>query len=280
MSVHHYIDAFTRYLRSGDASAMGHFCENSDHIKRLAVYRNGFYKGCVDALAANFPVCQKLLGSDSFRNVARLYVDHFPPQQGTLVGYGRSFPDFLADYMTEMPDTAELSLRSFKAKASSSLNLPDIARLDYAWLTSLMSADAEKTLTAENVTRLMEQGNDLEKVRVKLNASVLLFRVGSGSLSEWISLKIPNNGRSQETESSAAGFVMFWRAQGAVQARALSKAEVALMQALQGEEGKGRPLGEAFDAALAVDENFEVSDVFSACLQNELLDIEMLECRQ
>ncbi|SFG40948.1 DNA-binding domain-containing protein [Neptunomonas qingdaonensis] len=278
MSVHHYIDAFTRYLRSGDASAMGHFCENSDHIKRLAVYRNGFYKGCVDALAANFPVCQKLLGSESFRNVARLYVDLFPPQQGTLVGYGQSFPGFLADFMSQQ-GAAEPSLRSLlslNAKASASLNLADIARLDYAWLTSLMSADSDKTLTAENATILMEQGHDLARARVRLNASVLLLSVGSGSLSEWISLKIPNNDEgAQNSESSAAGFVMFWRVQGAVQARALSLAEVALMQALQG-EGKGRLLGEAFDAALEVDENFEVSDVFSACLQNELLDIEML----
>lgn len=279
MSVHHYIDAFSGYLRSGDANDMKHFCENPAHLKRLSVYRNGFYKGCVDALAANFPMCQKLLGSENFRNIARLYVDHFPPEQGTLVGYGQGFPDFVADFMTAAQQgTAELSLLSFNVNASVSLNLPlnlaDIARLDYAWLTSLMSADSENTLTAENVTRLMEQGHDLADAWVRLNASVILLSVGCGSLSEWISLKINKKGEVQGQQPFATDSVMIWRVQGAVQARSLSMGEVALMQALQ---GKGKPLGEAFDAALAVDANFDVSDVFSACLQNELLEIETVE---
>ena len=53
--------------------------------------------------------------------------------------------------------------------------------------------------------------------------------------------------------------------------RSLSHAEVSLMQTLQ---GKGSSLAEAFDAALTVDENFEVSDAFTACLQNELFEIQ------
>lgn len=267
MSMHHYIDAFSNYLRSGDASAMERFCKNSEDIKRLAVYRNGFYKGCIDALAANFPVCQTLLASDNFRNIARLYVDHSPPEQGTLVGYGNTFPEFLTAFMAEQQGADKLSLPLF----NTSINLFDIACLDYAWLMSLMSADSEKTLTAENVTALMEQGSDLTKAYVTLNASVLLLQVSSGSLSEWVALKTDKNEALQKTQASAAGFVMFWRVHGAVQARALSIAEVALMQALQ---GKGKQLGDAFDEALAVDESFEVSDVFSACLQNGLLDIE------
>lgn len=262
MSMHHYIDAFTGYLRSGDASAMVNFCENSEHIKRLAVYRNGFYKGCIDALAANFPSCGKLLGSDNFRNLARLYVDHFPPEQGTLVGYGQGFPDFMADFMTKQQEVAEFQL-----------NLPDIARLDYAWLTSLMSAASGKTLTTENVTTLIEQGRDLEKMWVKLNPSVLLLRVSSGSLSEWVALKTNGADIVNQAEASAVDCVMFWRFNGAVQTRLLSLAEAVLMQAL---DSKGALLGDAFDIALKVDANFEVSDVFSACLQNELLDIEMV----
>lgn len=264
MSRHHYIDAFTGYLRSGDASAMRDFCENPEDIKRLAVYRNGFYKGCIDALVANFPVCQKMLGSDDFKKMARLYVDHFPPEQGTLVGYGKSFPAFIADFMKDQQCVA-----NFKS------SLPDIARLDYAWLMSLMSADSKKILTAEHVTQLVEQGSDLATFRVKLNASVILRRVKGGALSEWISLKINKNQLTEKAEVPDVELVMFWRVQGAVQARSLSLAEGVLMQALQ---DKGKTLGEAFDAALAVDDSFEVSDVFSACLQNALLDIEEQSC--
>ena len=272
MSSNQYIDAFTRYLRHGDLSVMSPFCENPSHLERMAVYRNGFYKGCVDALAANFPMCEKKLGGDDFRKMARLYVDHFPPEQGTLVGYGKAFPDFIKDLLKEFElennDKFELTLAQ-KIPADLYCNLADIAHLDYAWLMSLMSADSNETLTIEYVTHLIEQEIEFTDLNVKLNPSVLLLRVREDAFSEWILLKT-NNNDVMTNKSSADGFVMLWRLQGAVQARLLSIAEVALMQALQ---GTGRTLGEAFDAAITIDENFEVSDAFTACLQNELLEI-------
>lgn len=274
MSTNQYIDAFTRYLRTGDPSAMEHFCVNSSHIKRLAVYRNGFYKGCVDALIANFPMCEKKVGSENFRKMARLYVDRFPPEQGTLVGYGLSFPGFVADLIKdgEIENKHILEVTENQQSASNLyMNLVDIAHLDYAWLMSLMSADSTETLTIEYVTQLMEQGTELTELNVKLNPSVLLLNVSEGAFFEWISLKT-NNNDVVVTKSSTEDFIMLWRLQGAVQARSLSIAEVALMKALQ---GTSRSLGEAFDAAITVDENFEVSDAFTACLQNELLEIQI-----
>jgi len=127
----------------------------------------------------------------------------------------------------------------------------------------------KRTLTIEYVTHLIEQEIEFTDLNVKLNPSVLLLRVREDAFSEWILLKT-NNNDVMTNKSSADGFVMLWRLQGAVQARLLSIAEVALMQALQ---GTGRTLGEAFDAAITIDENFEVSDAFTACLQNELLEI-------
>tara|TARA_R110000744_G_scaffold53012_3_gene113393 strand:+ start:2204 stop:3031 length:828 start_codon:yes stop_codon:yes gene_type:complete len=274
MSTNQYIDAFTRYLRTGDPSEMEHFCGNPSHIKRLAVYRNGFYKGCVDALIANFPMCEKKVGSENFRKMARLYVDRFPPEQGTLVGYGLSFPGFVTDLIKdgELENKHILEVTENQQSASNLyMNLVDIAHLDYAWLMSLMSADSTETLTIEYVTQLMEQGTELTELNVKVNSSVLLLSVSEGAFLEWISLKT-NNNDGVVTKSSAEDFIMLWRLQGAVQARSLSIAEVALMQALQ---GTGRSLGEAFDAAITVDEHFEVSDAFTACLQNELLEMQI-----
>ena len=275
MSTDQYIDAFTVYLRSGDLSAMARFCENSSHMKRLAIYRNGFYKGCVDALAANFPMCEKKMGSEYFRKMARCYVDRFPPEQGTLVGYGLSLPDFITDFIKgnelESKDTFETPANQ-QNKSKSYLNLVDIAHLDYAWLLSLMSADSSETLTIGYVTQLMEQGSELTELNVKLNPSVRLLRASEEAFAEWISLKTNSSG-DVRTASSTVDFVMLWRLHSAVQARLLSAAEATLMQALK---GKGCALGEAFDAAIKVDENFEVSDAFTACLQNELVEIEKI----
>lgn len=282
MALSPYIDAFADYLRTGDASGMSDFCINAEHIKRMSVYRNGFYKGCVDALAANFPMCEKLVGNDDFKRIARIYVDHYPPEKGTLVGYGQSFPDFLSDFI------AALETQPIGAKLSP--GLVDLARLDYVWLMSLMSADATQTLTAEKISWLVERSHDFTQAVVKLNASVALIPVNPDIFNQWIALKT----NSSDVESSdknvvediykhscepkqidstfSVATVMFWRVQGAVQARLLSAPEVSLMQALQGEGGT---LEGAFDAALALEHDFDVSDVFSACLQNEILEIDM-----
>lgn len=281
MALSSYIDAFADYLRTGDASGMNDFCVNNDHLKRMAVYRNGFYKGCVDALSANFPMCEKSIGSEKFKRIAAAYVDHYPPETGTLVGYGQSFPDFLSEFIVE------LGLQPDALKLSSALI--DLARLDYAWLTSLMSADAKQVLTAEKIAWLVEQGQDFTQAVVTLNASVAWLRVNPGTLNQWIALKT-NSTEAESLDSTVEGVfksigelereenvlsvdtAMFWRVQGAVQARALSAPEVSLMQKLQGD---GAVLERAFDAALALDPGFDVSDVFAACLQNEILEIDM-----
>ncbi|BBB30057.1 DNA-binding domain-containing protein [Neptunomonas japonica] len=274
MGVSSYIDAFSIYLRTGDVSGMNDFCVNAEHLKRMSVYRNGFYKGCVDALTANFPMCEKFVGSDNFKNIARIYVDHYPPEKGTLVGYGLNFPDFLDDFITELAKQPEVLKLSSK--------LVDLAHLDYAWLMSLMSADVTQALTAEKVTWLMSEDCDFTQSIATLNASVILLQVSADTLEQWIALKTNSSEVAQDEnihrESSlrdsslSSDLVMFWRLHGSVQVRALSAPEWAVMHALQGE---GCVLEEAFDAALALDPDFYVSDIFSACIQNEILEIDM-----
>jgi len=272
MTAQQYIDAFAAYLRHGDSTGIEAFCVDSSHINRLAVYRNGFYKGCIDALSANFPMCEKKLSAERFREIARHYVDQFPPEQGTLVGYGINFPQFLE---SRLNDTALNNRGSVELAESPQVNtdasLVNIAQLDYAWLKSLMSANSNATLTIEYVTKLLEQGIELTELNVRLNPSVLLIQVDEHAFTEWISLKT-NDGSAHlsEPETTNVSFVMLWRIQGAVQVRLLSLAEVALMQTLL---GASKPLSEAFEAAITIDENFDVSDAFTACLQNELLEI-------
>jgi len=268
MSDSSYIDAFAKYLLSGDLSSMEVFCENPSEMKRLAIYRNGFYKSCIDALIANFPISEKLIGNNNFRQLAKMYVDNFPPEQGTLVGYGLTFPDFISTFINNINDEKENKLKILKNTPNLDSNLVDIAHLDYAWLISLMSADSKKILTIEYVNQLIEQEFELTELNVKLNASVLLLSVNASAFAQWLSLKINNNIDQKHLAEMAS--VMFWRLQGAVQVRLLSVAETQLMQSLQ---NKGSTLGKAFDAAIMIDDEFEVSDAFTACLENELLEI-------
>ena len=133
----------------------------------------------------------------------------------------------------------------------------------------------------------MNEGHDFTQSVVKLNASVVLLQVSAATLKQWIALKTNSSEVAQEENDASesahsdnplpSDLVMFWRVHGSVQVRALSVPEWAVMHALQGEGGV---LAEAFDAALTLDPDFDVSEVFSACIQNEILEIDTTKYNQ
>jgi hypothetical protein len=61
----------------------------------LPVYRNTVMKGASDAVLANFPTVERLVGTAWLQAVAARYVRQFPPADARLLHYGQGFPDFL-----------------------------------------------------------------------------------------------------------------------------------------------------------------------------------------
>lgn len=96
----------------------------------FAVYRNTAMKACIDALAANFPTVERLVGSDWFRAVAARYVAAHPPCDGRLLCYGTGFAAFLDDTLAAVGASADLPY------------LADVAQLDQAWREAHAAADA------------------------------------------------------------------------------------------------------------------------------------------
>jgi hypothetical protein len=89
-------DAFAAALLDPDAA--------DPRVRRLAaqpgfaVYRNTVIKGCVDALAANFPSVRALVGEEWLRAAAAVHARERLPDAPTLLQYGAHFPAFLAAF--------------------------------------------------------------------------------------------------------------------------------------------------------------------------------------
>jgi len=96
----------------------------------LAVYRNTVINGAVEALRANFPVVEQIIGSYMFEAVAVDYAVAFPPRSPVLALYGSDFPDWVG----QQPWAADLPY------------LADVARVERLHVESLMAADAEPLL--------------------------------------------------------------------------------------------------------------------------------------
>lgn len=92
----------------------------------FAVYRNTCLKGCVDALAAQFPSVLRLVGDDWFRAAATEHVRAQPPHDGRLLRYGDGFPAFLQNF----------------APAAGLPYLAGVAQLDWLWSEAHAAADA------------------------------------------------------------------------------------------------------------------------------------------
>ncbi|MEW6690119.1 MAG: DNA-binding domain-containing protein, partial [Pseudomonadota bacterium] len=54
----------------------------------FAVYRNTVMKGCIDALQANYPAVERLVGEEWFRAAAAVYARAEPPAHASLLDYG------------------------------------------------------------------------------------------------------------------------------------------------------------------------------------------------
>ena len=82
-------------------------------VRRFAVYRNNVAHSLSRALAARFPVIERLVGADFFRPLAAAFIAAHPPASPMLFQWGADFPGFLAGFepLRELPylgDVAQL----------------------------------------------------------------------------------------------------------------------------------------------------------------------------
>jgi hypothetical protein len=85
----------------------------SSAAARLGVYRNNLREGFIKALALEFPVVERLVGADFFRQTALDFQLRHPSLRGDLAHVGEPFPEFLRARFGDgeyawLPDVAEL----------------------------------------------------------------------------------------------------------------------------------------------------------------------------
>ncbi|TCS41009.1 DNA-binding domain-containing protein [Reinekea marinisedimentorum] len=244
---------FAEYLRTGKPQQLQNYIDGDYNANILAVYRNGFYKACVAALAANYPVTKILFGEPRFNFLAQRHVDLHPPQQGTLVGYGDSFIETIKAFFAEQNE-----------------DLPqayvDIALLDRTWLSCLNGADDDHRLSVEQIQHHAAQGQDIENIRVKLAANVFMHSMEPQAFNFWYSSQHPGQNH-EATNLPQQTQLLIWRAAGRVQVRELNPADYCFFSQVQ----KQKTLGEVIATTTTRFPDFDVEACFAACLQNGLL---------
>lgn len=114
----------------------------------FAVYRNTVMKGCVEALRANFPTVERLVGAEWFAAAAAHYARRSPPVLAQLIEYGADFADFLQPFVParELP------------------YLAGVARLDRLWIEAFSAAEQPRLTLATFAAQTPEA---LAKLRLR-----------------------------------------------------------------------------------------------------------------
>jgi hypothetical protein len=195
--------------------------------RRFAVYRNNIAVSLIGVLESRYPVTRRLVGEEFFRAMARTFAAHNRPRSPVILHYGTDFPDFVANF----EPARELAY------------LPDVARIENAWVEAYHCAEEEALTVAALAAFDPAMIGDL---RLAFHPAAKLLRSDHPAASIWAghqgegAAKPPGQWRSEET--------LVTRPDAEVRVRILPVGGYSFADALQ----SGATLGEAH-AAMDID---------------------------
>jgi hypothetical protein len=228
-------DAVAPWIRGSETDAAQGLA--IDPHARLAIYRNNLHEGFRKALALEFPVIERLVGEDYFRQLAVSFQAEHPSRFGDLHGIGEPFARFL--------------LRRFEDTQYA--YLPDVATLEWAYQQSSVAADAPSFDPAA-LRDIPQEGYG--QLRFTLHPACGLVQSPYPVMRIW-SVNQPNADADEVVDlSSGADFILVRRAAEGVQMRRIAAAEFAMLDAFS----RGAKLADALESAYAVDPNFDLGE--------------------
>jgi len=213
-----YFQAFAAYLQSGKTRHLSAVFPDAKDLSAAAVYRNGFLRGCTEALRASYPAVEALVGEDYFNFLADAYIAAHPPQSSTFIEYGEYLPQFLEQQLAQHQLTY----------------LADFARLDKAWLRAYFAQDSN-LLSEQDIEQWQNAGNAIENLATCLPESAQLLTLKHTVSGAWLNLKsaetLPENTRIQPLNET----LLVWRdSADQVRIRVLQATELAFFRYFPG----------------------------------------------
>lgn len=225
-----------------------HAWNGSDPAARLAVYRNNVTLSLIDALADSFPVTRALVGDAFFRAMAKLYLEQSPPRTPVLALWGEDFADFIAGF----PPAATLAY------------LPDVARLEMAWIHAYHAADAAP-LPHDALALALNHPDALPALRFELHPSLRLLVSPFATASLWAAHQ--GDGALADVDITSPETVLIIRTGLDVCLIRLPDSAATFIAGLR----DGLPLGDAAFLAQSEHPGFDLSDALAVLIRQDAL---------
>jgi hypothetical protein len=224
------------YGGSYDSLAQWIHDDGIDGEARIGIYRNNMREAFAKTLALEFPVIERLVGSDYWRQLVREFQANHPSRSGNLHHIGAPFAAFLRRLFGATPYAY----------------LADVAELEWAYQEALVAADAPALDVGALQSIAPEQ---YAKLVFALHPACRLVPTGYPVIRIWRANQPDVPVPETLDLRSGADLILVRRAAASIEFIALLPGQFAFLQALS----RSAPLGEALDAALAVDDAFDAA---------------------
>ena len=230
--------SFGDALESGEAHAIAPWIVANGRAvsARLAIYRNNTQTILRNALRADYPVVERLVGRAFFDHAAAAYIAESPSLSGDVGDYGIGFPHFLT---------------TFSAVASLPY-LADVAHLEQAWVSVFLAAEATPGDFSSLATIPPQRFGSL---RFAIHPAIRLVASQYPVMTIWSVNQPDHIGNHTVRLDSGSELVLLRRIGTEVELRALQAGEHAWLEAL----ASGSTLADAVEAAFVAQQDFDLS---------------------
>ena len=242
-----FFNQFSAFMKDGNHRNLESFLDNKENSYLLDIYRNGFFKSSIESLKSNFPTVLSLVGEEFFDNIAAKFVSEAPPSNVALMNYGENFIDYLLNSLKDLD------------------YIHEFAKLDWHWLQCLNGSD-DQAMDVEQFQQLIAQHDEIDSLPIGLISSMIPLTLNYPILDLWRQLKQATISEQQELYPKQQ-FIMLWKISGQVQGKALTDSEWTFMQKFY----ESQSLSVAAEAAFSENPEFDMSQIFSQLLENQLL---------
>ncbi|HYK24812.1 MAG TPA: DNA-binding domain-containing protein [Steroidobacteraceae bacterium] len=226
-----------RAVPEGVADPAGRACP-----KRFSVYRNNIAVAWIEALRESFPAVCRIVGEEFFCAAAQCYAASEPPGSPVLTEYGAGFARFLERF----------------EPAASLPYLPDVARIERAWIEAYHARDASPLDPAA----LEHMASDrVRGLRFAAHPSLRLVRSRYRALTIW-RMNVAD-GVPEPIDPASDEDALLVRPGAEVAVRSIPPGGARFIEAL----ARGEPLGAAAQATQRDHADFDLAEHLSQLLE-------------
>lgn len=233
---------FWRALENNNAAIHVEIYGQADFTQqqRMEVYRTNARSLFVSVLSDTYAVCNKILGKDYFRQIAKKFIQQCPSENHNLNVYGENFSNYIEELITSRTELKDYQY------------LAGLAALEWKIQVAHFAGDSSEFDVKKFQAKVSQQG---QEIIFQLQANVSILSSSFPLLSIWKMYQSDNEIEVVDI-STEQEYLCLFRNEFEVLIERISKEVYLLLEAISNEKSLGN-IAELFDESASLNKAIE-----------------------